>query len=39
MLDTSDAASCRGVHADWLLLESLSGTMEECGGMAYGTWG
>ena len=30
ILDTIDSASCRGVHADWLLLESLSATREEC---------
>jgi hypothetical protein len=29
MLDTIDSASCRGVHSDWLLLEYVSGTMEE----------
>jgi hypothetical protein len=37
ILDTIDSASCRGVHADWLLLESLSATREECCGMAYAT--
>ncbi len=39
ILDTMDSASCRGVHADWLLLESLSATREERCGMAYWTWG
>jgi len=37
ILDTMDAASGRGVDADWLLLESLSATRKECGGMAYPT--
>ena len=34
-LYTMDCAACRGVHADWLLLESVSATRKECGGMAY----
>jgi len=37
MLDTMDATSSRGVHADWLLLESVSASRKECGGMAYWT--
>jgi hypothetical protein len=35
ILHTIDAAPSLCIHADRLLLESLSGTMEECGGMAY----
>jgi hypothetical protein len=37
ILDTIKSASYRGVHADRLLLESLSATREECGGMAHPT--
>jgi len=35
MLDTMAAASGRGVPPDRVLLESLSATRKECGGMAY----
>ena len=38
-LYTIDCASCRGGHTDWLLLESVSATRNQCGGTAYRTWG